>query len=155
MTDRKRKGIRRIGRPRWVVELQNLCHHHSDLFLGGTARAGDGSLDFAWSVKAHRNSMFRGHQHCYSSSLRGAHHRLHIVLGEDTFNGDGGRPVADNPVFDDFFNRQQATSDIQLRWRTDDIEGDHQRLAAGNAIDHAKAASGQARVNSQNPHALP
>ena len=99
--------------------------------------------------------MSGGNEHRHPSSLGGAHHRLHIVLSKHTFNGDRGRPVAGNPVFDHLLERQQATCDIVLRRRTDDIDGDQQRLPARDAIDDAQPAPGQAGVDTQHPHAFP
>ena len=96
-----------------------------------------------------------GNEHRHAGSLGGTHHGLHVVLSKDTFNGDRGGAVATDPVFDDLFDCQKATCDIQLYGRTDDIEGNQQRLSAGDAINHTQPASGQARVNSQHPHAFP
>jgi hypothetical protein len=106
-------------------------------------------------VQTYRNSVPGGDEHRHPSSLSGAHHRLHVVLGEHSFNSDRGRPVAGNPVFDHLFNSQQAARHIVLGRRTDDIDGDQQRLSAGDAVDDTQPAPGQAGVDTQHPHAFP
>jgi hypothetical protein len=95
------------------------------------------------------------HQHRHPGSLRGAHHSLHIVLSEHPFDGHCCRPVTSNPAIDRLLDGHEATCDVKIGRRTDDINGNQQRLSPWNSVDHAQTASGQARVDPQHPHACP
>jgi hypothetical protein len=96
-----------------------------------------------------------GDDHRYSGNLSGTHYCLHIVLGKHPFNGNCGRVIARNPVLNHLFDSQEATCHIELWWGADHVDRDQERLPAWNPVDHSKAASGQAGVDSQHPHAFP
>ena len=77
-----------------VVELEDPGDHGADLVLGGASGAGDRGLDLARGVQADRDAVAGGDQHRNAGGLGRAHHGLHVVLGEDPLDGDGGGPVA-------------------------------------------------------------
>ena len=98
----------------------------------------------------------RRHQHRHPGGLRGAHHRLHVVLGEDPLDRDrrpgDGRVIHASTACSISTRRRAVSSSAGVRTTSTAI---NRGCAPGQAVDDPETAPGQARVDSEHPHALP
>src|SRR5690606_6645614 len=78
-----------------------------------------------------------------------------VVLGEDPFHGDRVGPVVAEPLLDALFDAEQPRGEFVLGGGAHGPRGDHGERAADGAVDHAHAAPGQSRVDSQYAHRSP
>ena len=134
-------------------------HHRRHLRLVGLPGAGDGRLDLARGVQSRPAAPARAPASTATAAgLRGAHHRPDVVLAEDPLDRDHVRPVLARPA------PSSAAVEVQQPLRTGPrrpVGADHvvRRPGCsgrpGDALDHADAAPGQPRVDTEHPHGPP
>ena len=95
----------------------------------------------------------RRHQHGDARSLSGLHHRAHVVLAEDPLDRDRVGMVPPDPGKEFALEGQQSVLDRGRRCAAQDTHFDEPQPASRFAVDDAEAASGEARIDTEYPHA--
>jgi len=77
------------------------------------------------------------------------------VLGEDPFHGHSVGLVVIEPLLDPFFDPQEAGREFLVGQSANCPRSDHGEGGADSPVDHAYAAAGQPRIDSQYAHRSP
>jgi len=155
VADRQRQRIGRVGGPGRLSEPEQAGDHGRDLRLVGLTRPGDGRLDLARRVRAHRQPGPGRREQRDGAGLRGAHDRAHVVLAEDPLDGHLLGPVRGDQRGDLAVEVQQPCGQVGLRVGAHDLDGDQRARPARPTLDDADAAPGQPGVDAEHAHRAP
>ena len=150
MADRHGQGIRCMVGLRWTVEVEEALDHLLDALLVGGAVAGDGQLDFGWSVFFDGHAVVGGHEVGDGDGVRDIDCRGQASRIAQALNGDIGYGVAFEQLPEAVANVRQTRSQRLAGPRGEAVVRYMVQLAV--PVNEAEAEAGRPGVNAERQH---